>query len=131
MDLFDVAASNLPGEDTLPGVRPDIGVEQSTSGLPHGPDLGNPGQRGDDGLDPSDLEIGKTAAPPRRPGRQMNGAVGEEERGRQVVGHTFGAPFQQDRKIQRTRRVRQAAADRLAGRNYAGDRTVAKVRCVE
>jgi len=131
VDLFDVAAPNLPGEDALAGVRPDIGVEQSTSGSPHGPDLGNPGQRGDDGLDPSNLQIGKTAGLPRRPGRQMNGAVGEEERRRQVVGHTFDAPFQQDRKIQRTRRVRQAAPERLASRNYVCDRTVAKVRCVE
>ena len=82
VDLVDVAPPNLPGEDTLPGVTPDIGVEQSTSGSPHGPDFGNPGQRGDDGLNPSDLQIGKTAGLPRRPGRQANGAVGEEERRR-------------------------------------------------
>ena len=78
VDLFDAPR----GEDTLPGVRPDIRVEQNTSGSPHGPDFGNPGQRGDDGLNPSDLQIGKTAGLPRRPGRQANGAVGEEERRR-------------------------------------------------
>jgi hypothetical protein len=61
----------------------------------------------------------------------MNGPLGEKEWRRQVVGHTFGAPIQQDWKIQPTRRIRQAAPNRLAGGNYVGDRTVAKIQRFE
>ena len=127
VDLLDVAAPDMPGEDALAGVMPDIGIEQGARHPPQGADLGDPRQRRDDGLDAGDLRVGEAARLPRRAGHRMNGAIGEDERRGEIVGHLFGAKIRKDRKIRGTVRIGQLAPDRFARPIDAGDRTVAEI----
>ena len=42
MDFLDIATPDMPGEDPLTGVMPDIGIEQNAPCPPQCPDLGYP-----------------------------------------------------------------------------------------
>src|SRR5258708_22964492 len=79
VDLLDVAAPDMPGEDALTGVMPDIGIEQGASHPPQRSDFGNPRQRRDDRIDTRYLRVGEAASLPRCASHRVNGAVGEDE----------------------------------------------------
>ena len=131
MDLLDVAAPDPPGEDALAGVMPDIGIEQNARHPPQCSDLGDPRQRRDDGLDAGDLRVGEAAGLPRRAGHRVNGAVGEEERRRQIIGYPFGAKLRKYRKIHGTIRVGEPAPERAAGRIDLGNRILEEIGAFE
>src|SRR5260370_8166206 len=76
MNFLDIAPPDLSGKNALSGAMPNIGVEQIARRSPQRIDFADPGQRGDDALDPGDLVIRETARPPRRPRPPMNRAPG-------------------------------------------------------
>ena len=131
VDLLDIAAPDPPGEDALAGVVADIGVEQGARVPPPCADLGDPRQRRHDRLDTGDLFIGETARLPRRAGDHVNGAVCEEQRQSQVIGHPLGTEFLQDREVHRATRVGEPAAQRSAGRVDAGDGVFPELRRIK
>jgi hypothetical protein len=131
VDLLDIAAPNPPGKDALAGIVPDIGIEQ---GAPHPPqcsDLGNPCQRSDDRLDTGYLRVGETTGLPRCAGHRVNGAVGEDERQREIIGYPFSAKLRKDRKIHATIRVGELAAECVAGRINMRNRILEEIRTFE
>ena len=131
VDLLDIAASDPPGEDALAGVMPDIGIEQ---GAPHSPqrsDLGDPRQWSDDRLEAGYLRVGEATGLLRRAGHRVNGAVGEDERQRQVIGYPFSAKLRKDRKIHGTIRVGELAAQHAPGRINLRNRIIEESRSFE
>ena len=121
----------MPGKDALTGVVPDIGVEQ---GAPHPPqcsDLGNPRQRRDDRLDTGYLRVGEATGLPRCAGHRVNGAVGEDERQREIIGYPFSAKLRKNRKIHGTIRVGKLAAERAPGRVNLRNRVLEEFRAFE
>ena len=100
MDFLDIAAPDMSGEDPLTGVMPDIGIEQSARRATQGADFGDPRQRCHNRFDTGDLRVCETVGLVGRPRCHMNDAVGEDERRSQIVGHSLGAEFREDRKIE-------------------------------
>ena len=131
VDLLDIASPDMPGQDALASVVPDIGVEQGARHPPQCSDLCNPRQRRDDRLDTGYLRVGEATGLPRRAGHRVNGAVGEDERQREIIGYSFGAKLRKNRKIHRTIRVGELAAESLAGRINMRNRILEEFRAFE
>jgi hypothetical protein len=109
----------------------DIGVEQNAGSAAHGADLGDAGERRDDGFEAAQLRIGKAARLARRPGRQVHRAVGEMERRSKIVRRVFGQQLLQIRKVERAVGVGEPAPHRAAGRRHMRERVLAECRGVE
>ena len=79
-DFLDEAAPDFAHEDALAGLAADIGVEQIRRGPPQRADFGDARQRRDDRFEIGELLRREAAGLPRRPGRDVDRAVGEHQR---------------------------------------------------
>ena len=131
MDFLDIAAPDMPGKDALAGVVPDIGIEQHAPHPPQRSDLGNSCQRSDDRLDTGYLRVGEAAGLPRRAGYRVDGAVGEDERQREIIGYPFSAKLRNHWKIHGAIRVGELAAERAPGRINLRNRIFEEIRTFE
>jgi hypothetical protein len=61
----------------------------------------------------------------------MNGAIGEDERQREIIGYPVGAKLRKDRKIDGTIRVAELAAERTPGRVNLRNRIIEEIRTFE
>ena len=73
----------------------------------------DPRQGRQDGLDGGDIRRREAAGAPRGPGRAMDGAVGEEQRGGEIIRHPLGAELGEDREIHGALRIGEMPAERL------------------
>src|SRR5262249_49907183 len=80
VQLLGVAAMNVAGQDALASRVADVGVEQDRGPAPEREDLDDAGESGDDVHDAVDLIFGEAAGLARRPDREMEVAVGEDDR---------------------------------------------------
>src|SRR5215472_18720351 len=80
VNLLDVAPPDMPGENALTSVMPDIGIEQIACQATQSANLGDPRQRRHDGFEGGDLRIGEATRLPLCAGHRMNVAVAEDER---------------------------------------------------
>ena len=65
--------------------------------------------------------VGEFAGTSRGPGRAMDGAVGEEQRGGDIIRHPLGAELGEDREIHRALGIGQMAPERLSRVKDPGD----------
>src|ERR1051326_3235574 len=100
-DRFDMAAADFAHQDPLTGLAADIGVEQVRGGAPQGADFGDPRQWRRDRFEIGELLGREAARLLRRPGRDVNGRVGEHQRHREIVRRSFGAQLGKNLKVDR------------------------------
>jgi hypothetical protein len=91
MNHFGVAAPDLVGQNPFAGVMADIGIEQIGSSPLQCPDLGDTCEWSHNGLDAGNLRVGESARLLRRPGCDVNRAITEDQRRREIIGRALSA----------------------------------------
>ena len=91
LHLLGVSPADLAGPNPLAGAVADIGVEQRGGGAAHRHDFADPRERRNDLAQRRELLVGEAARLLRGPACDMDGAVGVEQRQRQIVGDAFVA----------------------------------------
>ena len=125
-----MAAADLPGHDPLAGAVADIGIEQAHGGAAQADDLDVTRQRREHRTQRVQLFIGKAARLPGGPARGVDGAVGERQRQRDIVGGAFGAHILDNRKTRHRLRIVRVSPDLVSLREHDRQRAGVKSRCI-